>query len=726
MIKKSKFIRVVGAVLAFWLIPAGAVFSAHYLGHVAGGGLSQQEVDAFCKQYPALIKSPNFNEQDRPKYEELYKQHCHRPLAKPGKPSTPAQEPDKPGKQPQILQGRIDRIQPPACLAQGSEIHVRGEQLRDGQLNCRLEGGGERRSLQAYSRTAREYRFRLDHLQPGPDYVLQCEVDGDRARVMLRGCDEPGAPARTGDVDLAAEIRAGALRPGEAQMVEVLIPNRGKSRTPRNERYRVRLVLVDRDLTRSGGMAMGGRGTLLEKEQWALRVPAGGQSERLSLAMNVPGNLAGLSGLHWCAWADSGGVIAEVNKRNNLACVPTSGGTQAVVRDDLSKMFGSAVRGTGLGARVPEPDLSGADPAGPLGTREYIADEDADQPSLASGGSPSDLENVPAVQEGVADLPAVQTDRISESRFADSGMAHLEDLGGIEDAAADLASLPGTEGLGEGGGPMPDTGLGRSREDDDKFFELLDELNGDDASDIFGGMGFMPEATTPRRTPANAGPASSGRAGRPPVTPPSPRGAMGGAASTGPVVDKNTTEEPGANGTTVYTTTVTNKDGSTEMWQENRGPGGQLNYQRVIRTNAEGRVVQDRTRGSHHRIRGPGPLDPSWNPDPNAPTEAEAAWARWLYEIGIGRRMDFGIKNPNDDYVNPGPDGATPDPDGPRLILPEHQLVGNPSPEDLGGGGRPLSDADAERFRKELKEKIAGPGGHPGDGEGGPDEPPGR
>ncbi|MDZ7841564.1 MAG: hypothetical protein U5R46_12250 [Gammaproteobacteria bacterium] len=714
--------RVAGAALAFWLMPSGAVFSAHYLGHMEGGGLSQQEVDVFCKQYPALIKSPNFNKQDRPKYEKLYKQHCDQPAAKPIQPA----EPDSPGKQPPTRQGRIDHIQPPGCLGRGSEIHVRGENLRDGGLDCRLEAGGQRQSLQAYSRTAREYRFRLSHLQPGPDYVLQCDVDGDRQRLTLKGCAEPGAPVQASDVDLAAEIRAGVLRPGETQMVEVLIPNRGQSRVPRNERYRVRLALVDRDLTRTVVMAMGGRGMLLEKDQWAMRVPAGGQSERLSMAMNVPGNLAGPTGLYWCAVADSDGQIPEANERNNLACVPVSGGPQTAERDDLSKLFGSAVRNKNPGVQVPEADLTGDAPDGPLGTRQYIADEDVERPALASGGSPSDRQTLPAVQDRVADLPAVQADRVSESRFADSGMAHLEDLGGIEDAATDLAALPGIEGLGDGSSPMPDTGLGGSREEDDKFFELLDELNGDDANDIFGGMGFMPEATTPRRPPANAGPASSGSAGRPPVTPPSPRGAMGGAASTDPVTDKTTTEEPGANGTTVYTTRTTFKDGSTETRQENWGPNDQLNYRRVIRTNAEGRVVQDRVRGSHHRIRGPGPLDPSGNPDPNAPTEAEAAWARWLYEIGIGRRIDFGIKNPNDDYVNPGPDGATPDPDGPRLILPEHQLVGNPSPEDIGSGERPLSEADAERFRKELEEKIAGPGGHPGDGEGGPDEPLGR
>jgi len=201
----------------------------------------------------------------------------------------------------------------------------------------------------------------------------------------------------------------------------------------------------------------------------------------------------------------------------------------------------------------------------------------------------------------------------------------------------------------------------------------------------------------------------------------SPRDIMGGAASTDPkalvVTDKETTEERGPNGTIISTTTITYANGSRRLVQENRDRGGEneLNYRRIITTDAEGNVTLDRWRGRHPRERGRGPLDPSWNPDPES-GDADGAWARWMAKWS-GRRPDLKMKR-SIDQVNPGPDGATPNPQAPRLTLPEDQLVINPSPENAGGQSRELSAEQRKGLEDQLREKVKGPGGDPGTPEG--------
>jgi hypothetical protein len=116
-----------------------------------------------------------------------------------------------------------------------------------------------------------------------------------------------------------------------------------------------------------------------------------------------------------------------------------------------------------------------------------------------------------------------------------------------------------------------------------------------------------------------------------------------------------------------------------------------------------GREVPDRPQTGFDKI-----LDP--NSD-----DSDGAWARWLAKA-MGKDPDLSLKNPN--QVDPGPDGAAPNPQAPRLVLPEDQLVINPSPESAGGQARQISAEQARALQDQLRDKAKGPGGHPGDPDG--------
>lgn len=110
---------------------------------------------------------------------------------------------------------------------------------------------------------------------------------GDSDVGRFKGCPatttpeiQPGAA----DVDLVAELPAAPAEAGKPQTVEVTVTNRGRGGGG-SQRYSLVLALVDRDLTRQ---------------------------------------------------------VAESNEANNLDCVPAELGGQAVVRNDLSRLFGSA------------------------------------------------------------------------------------------------------------------------------------------------------------------------------------------------------------------------------------------------------------------------------------------------------------------------------------------------------------------------------------------------
>lgn len=343
MLSKGGFAAVLVAVSGFCLLFPGAVRAVHFLGHGMAEP-SQQQLDLFCnKQYPEIRQSPQYSLGQKQEAEKLYKQHCvKQPAQKLPTPSEP-----EPELEPEAVAGRIDRIEGPACVAPGSEVRVRGRNLRAAELVCRLASQGQRRTLRAYSRTDAEYRFRLEPLLAGQDYGVECELPGDRDGIRLKACD---APAEQVDgTDLVPEIRAPGLRAGQTQTVEVSVLNRGRSQ-PGNRRHRVALALVDRDLTRTGlrtmtsALSPAAAGVLAQGRQWVLRTPGSGQSERVMVMASVPAQLPQGKPLYWCAFADSDQDVPEANEGNNLACVAATGEGGTVVRNDLTGTFGSAVR----------------------------------------------------------------------------------------------------------------------------------------------------------------------------------------------------------------------------------------------------------------------------------------------------------------------------------------------------------------------------------------------
>lgn len=116
-------------------------WAAHYLGHGLSGQPSQQQLDRFCnKQYPEISQSPQYSSKQKQEADKLYKQYCQKqPSSKPTQPADP--------EKPDAAAGRIDGIEGPSCAKRGSEIRVRGRDLRRGDLTCRLESKGQRRTL---------------------------------------------------------------------------------------------------------------------------------------------------------------------------------------------------------------------------------------------------------------------------------------------------------------------------------------------------------------------------------------------------------------------------------------------------------------------------------------------------------------------------------------------------------------------------------------------------
>jgi len=398
---------------------------AHFLGHGQAFEPSQQQVNEFCnKTYPEISQSPQYSPQQKNEAEKLYKQYClKQPAPAPAQPIAPA-KPEQPRK-PEATQGRIDRIEGPSCARPGAEIRVRGRELRRGGLSCRLQSNGQRRPLNGYSRTDSEYRFRLGELPAATDYGVECEVSGDRDRIRLEACPSPAEQAD--GTDLAPRIIAGALRPGETQTVEVSVTNRGRSQ-PGNRRHRLVLVLADRDVSRVGmrsmssALAPAADRVLAEKRQWIMRIPGPGRDERVPVAINVPAQLPDGVALHWCAYVDADQHVAESDERNNLDCVRANGESGAVARDDLSGMFGSAVRTrrNDIGAQVPEPIFDVDDMDG-LPENRVLMEGDADIPPMV-GRETVDLLPVDALLDFRADA------LIDPSALLRLGDAYFTDL----------------------------------------------------------------------------------------------------------------------------------------------------------------------------------------------------------------------------------------------------------------------------------------------------------
>lgn len=302
----------------------------------------------------------------------------------------------------------------------------------------------------------------------------------------------------------------------------------------------------------------------------------------------------------------------------------------------------------------------------------------------------------------------------------------FEDAGGIRD-------LPGMEGSEVD--PMDMLGGG----DDDalgKFGDAAGRGPGG-GSDAIENAVPMPESTTPRQTPENAGPGP----GRAPVGPPGPRGAMAGAASQdgGRVVYRGsdgsyTTRHDvqnqnllGARTTTFHrydsdgtyrgsSQHTTHRDGSTSEMHSQVDPDGRTHIQRthtdadgeqreVIDTvyNPDGSVRSERVRVNDEDVAGM----------PREDADPDGAWARWHAER-FGNRPDTGMKNPN--RVNPG------DPDYDGAAIPAggidlgDDIVVNPDPTRAAQESRQVSGERAAHWREQLLEGE-GPGGRPPDPE---------
>ena len=323
------------------LLVSQSVMATHYLGHIADSPEpTPAEIADFCAKYE---QDPVAMANYKPKYD----QYC--------KKKASGSE-----KKPKLPKSKITKLKLPQCLKSDANIFVIGKHLKDQSMKCSFNP-----NLAIVKRskgTDESQDFRITG-KPRPDqtYRLTCKLGKQRkSSDPKKGCakefitqPEVKTPEleQPDNVDLIPEIQPQILRPGKAQMMKVSVLNRGQSQAQR-QRYQLLLALVDRDLTHSAsairslssGFAPNTAEVLVRKRQWVLRIPAGGQREHVSLSMNIPTQLPDIASLFWCAYADSDRSVPEVNEGNNLNCVPASSGRQTIMRNDLSKQFGSKAR----------------------------------------------------------------------------------------------------------------------------------------------------------------------------------------------------------------------------------------------------------------------------------------------------------------------------------------------------------------------------------------------
>jgi hypothetical protein len=399
------------------------------------------------------------------------------------------------------------------------------------------------------------------------------------------------------------------------------------------------------------------------------------------------------------AQATGGGTTVTVSPKVALDAATLSSATskQPPPKSALTKI-----------APTSHPKAISVNPATVKATRQGNVDV---SPSRSTGN----IANVKPRNQGLPAAivkPASKAPSINPGTLQNAARARLDDtqsridgnlnrdLRSVLEVAPERMSVPGASDLGNNRGSLTDIpgGIGRN---DDPLRKMPDSKK--TPNDAL--VNVMPDSTTPRARLGNAGPSERrGQGGH--FLVPTPRDAMGGAASSDPtfVTDKQTTQEQGANNTTIHTTHITRADGTREMWQENRTSDGDLTFRRHIVTDSEGNTVSDRYRGAHPRDRGRGSTDPSFddtagNPDPYG-GDADSPLARELRErINVGPAPDLTFRNLNDDTTDPderaGPGGP---PTGPRVVVSREQLVGDPTLAEArrqtGGTPEPV-DPDA-------------------------------
>jgi len=291
----------------------------------------------------------------------------------------------------------------------------------------------------------------------------------------------------------------------------------------------------------------------------------------------------------------------------------------------------------------------------------------------------------------------------------------IKDMQGVMDAVRNVPGAPerGTNrnlnlGIGGGGSVGPN---GNTVD--------WSKLPGHDAEGLENAHP-MPDPTTPRKNPANA--PGDGLSGAPTGPASSPRDAMGGAAGlhVAPALGQKL---PGSVQTvrtgdyTERTHTYRDSDGWHQVVDTFRNDGTSSQARMDI-TNAgmSGSRTEYDENGNVLDREVFLPDGPAGNPDPEN-TDPDGKWARWMAKFS-GQRPDLNLKNP--DQVNPGPEGGTSDSKGPRLVVPEDQLVINPDPNTISAQGAAPDARTAEMLRRQMEEIGRGPGPdpHPGDGRG--------
>lgn len=335
-------------VLAFVLTVAPLqVHAVHVSGHTGfDSEPSAQQIEDFCRDYPQA------DENARKQYQQHFNEYCR------DKPKPAPRPKPRPQPSPEEPRARIDRIQTPDCLKPGSEVHVLGRLLRKHRLTCELESGGKRQSLGPGTGGDERFSFRVDRLPEGSDFLISCEIEGDRERTRAKACPSqtPGPGTESSGVDLVPAFDPPPPDPGQNQSVPVEVRNLGQSRV-RNQPYWVELALAGRDLSRGVALTQGFADSrvLARGRQQLNQVPGGGQVSHARISINIPNHLP--ETLFWCVFVDSDTRqnIPEFNEGNNLVCKPA--GNQKPT--GITGLFGKKVRERVAG-RTPEarlPDL---------------------------------------------------------------------------------------------------------------------------------------------------------------------------------------------------------------------------------------------------------------------------------------------------------------------------------------------------------------------------------
>lgn len=464
-----------------------------------------------------------------------------------------------------------------------------------------------------------------------------------------------------------------------------------------------------------------------------MQVPAGGQSERVAMAMNVPGGLPQAGPLYWCAYADGDRQVKESNERNNLACIPARRGEQIAKRDDLSKLFGSAMRNKDLSSGTGSRGVTV--PPGP-GVREGINPMDTNAGTQASkaAGEKKDVAKTGGEHHGkdgdkgdahdaqrLTGFSRQATIRVNLSILGtrlDDNAERIEDadvareLSEIARAAVNGLTPSLMEGVPSGDRQDPSTVPGSRlthRGSGDPLGGVLGEV-GDSSGR--GGTGRSStlrgiELTTPGPTLANAGPSESG-AGDPSSTAFDPWGAADGLA--------------GGNGTGRgrYNGAGGESGGECAWCRENdeEKPEKEISEEEVeVEPSEQPEFTGENTQDAKEAQEQASETAAERQPVPEQPAEPEETlpcspgadcggggqsdWDRQLVERAWnGTPRGGSTRNPTKVY--PGPDERGMGRPVSYLLVPRELLVVNPNPVEPDRTDQPVEELDSATVRRAL------------------------